>query len=342
MSRRHRIFFVFILLSAFASYQNYDLSIPAHFPPLHYNLKKNPLSEETVQLGRLLFYDPILSADSSISCASCHSSYNGFAHTDHKLSHGIHDLVGTRNAPALFNLGWQPLFMWDGAHRHLDMQALAPISHPREMGFSIASVVQRLEENTHYRQHFYRAFADSNVSGERVLKALAQFQLTLISADSKYDKMLMGQARFSEQEARGYQLFRKHCNACHTEPLFSNYQLNSNGLPPDALLNDTGRMGITGKAADRYRFKTPSLRNLSYTFPYMHDGRFQTLSAVMQHYSEGVSATSSPGTALPGPLKLSSTEKVDLVSFLLTLNDSSFVFNRKHAYPMELRTYWKK
>lgn len=336
------MFFVFLLLSAFASYQNYDLSIPAHFPALQYNLKKNPLKEETVQLGRLLFYDPILSADSSISCASCHSSYNAFAHTDHKLSHGIRDLTGNRNAPALFNLGWQSLFMWDGAHRHLDMQALAPISHPREMDFSIAGIVQRLQGNTNYRRSFYRAFGDSNASGERVLKALAQFQLTLISTASKYDKIQQGQAKFSEQEARGYQLFRKHCNACHTEPLFSNYQLNSNGLPPDATLNDSGRMGITGKAADRYHFKTPSLRNLSYTFPYMHDGRFQTLSAVMQHYSEGVSVSSTPGAALPRPLKLSSTEKVDLVSFLLTLNDSAFVFNRKHAYPMELRTYWKK
>jgi cytochrome c peroxidase len=342
MTRRHRLFSLFFLLSAFASYQKYDLIIPSHFPAFHYNLKKNPINEETVQLGRLLFYDPMLSADSSISCASCHSSYNAFAHTDHKLSHGIGDRVGNRNAPALFNLGWQSLFMWDGAHRHLDMQALAPISHPKEMGFSIAGVAQRLQGNPQYRSQFYRAYGDSVVTGEKVLKALAQFQLTLISAGSKYDKVQEGLSNFTAQEAKGYKLFLKHCNSCHTEPLFSNYRLASNGLLPDPVLQDSGRMGISKKEEDRYRFKTPSLRNLSYTFPYMHDGRFQTLSAVMNHYSNGISEAAKPDHPIRGPLRLSGAEKVELISFLRTLNDSAFVFNKAHAYPMELRTYWKK
>jgi cytochrome c peroxidase len=342
MNIRQRLVVVFLLASAFVLYPNYDLTIPAYFPALKYPLKQNPLQSEAIQLGRLLFYDPMLSADSSTSCASCHSSYNAFAHTDHKLSHGIGDRVGNRNAPALFNLGWQPLFMWDGAHRNLDMQALAPISHPKEMGFSIVGVVQRLQGTLQYRGQFYRAYGDSVVTGEKVLKALAQFQLTLISAGSKYDKVRQGQTAFTEQEAKGYKLFLKHCNTCHTEPLFSNYRLVSNGLPPDPVLQDSGRMGITGKEEDRYRFKTPSLRNLSYTFPYMHDGRFQTLSAVLNHYSNGISEAAKPDHPIRGPLLLSGAEKVELISFLRTLNDSAFVFNKAHAFPMDLRTFWKK
>ncbi|MEY3984102.1 MAG: hypothetical protein RL160_1661 [Bacteroidota bacterium] len=342
MNIRQRLVIAFLLASAFVLYPNYDLTLPAHFPALKYPLKQNPLHPEAIQLGRLLFYDPMLSADSSTSCASCHSSYNAFAHTDHKLSHGIGDRVGNRNAPALFNLGWQPLFMWDGAHRSLDMQALAPISHPKELGFSIAGVVQRLQGNPQYRSQFSRAFGDSIVTGEKVLKALAQFQLTLISAGSKYDKVKQGQAAFTAQEAKGYKLFLEHCNSCHAEPLFSNYRLASNGLPPDSLLQDSGRMGVTRRAEDRYRFKTPSLRNLSYTFPYMHDGRFQTLSAVLNHYSSGISEAAKPDHPLRVPLHLSGAEKVELISFLRTLNDSAFVFNKAHAFPMELKTYWKR
>jgi len=336
-----RLIVVFLGLVAIASYPIYDLFIPIYFPALHYNLKRNPLNEEAVQLGRLLFYDPMLSADSSTSCASCHSSYNSFAHTDHKLSHGIKDQVGTRNAPALFNLGWQTIFMWDGAHRNLDMQALAPINHPRELGFSLAGVLGRLQGNLNYRGRFYRAFGDSNATGEHMLKALAQFQITLISAGSKYDRFRQGNASFTEQEAKGYRLFQRHCNACHKEPLFSNYQLASNGLLPDTVLNDPGRMGITGREEDRYQFKTPSLRNLSYTFPYMHDGRFSKLAAVLNHYSTGISPEARPSLPLKGPLNLSGSEKAELISFLLTLNDSALVFNKTHAYPMELRQIWK-
>lgn len=342
MNIRQRLVIVFLLASAFVLYPNYDVILPAHFPALKYPLKKNPLHPEAIQLGRLLFYDPMLSADSSTSCASCHSSYNAFAHTDHRLSHGIGDRVGNRNAPALFNLGWQPLFMWDGAHRNLDMQALAPISHPKELGFSIAGVVQRLQGNAQYRRQFYRAFGDSIVTGEKVLKALAQFQLTLISAGSKYDKVQQGVNTFTAQEAKGYKLFLKHCNSCHAEPLFSTYGLASNGLPPDPLLQDSGRMGISRKEEDRYRFKTPSLRNLSYTFPYMHDGRFQTLGAVMNHYSHGISQVAKPDHPLRAPLHLTGAEKVELISFLRTLNDSAFVFHKAHSFPMELKTYWKR
>jgi cytochrome c peroxidase len=175
------------------------IEFPSHFPKPVYDFKKNPLSKEKVELGRVLFFDPILSKDKSISCASCHSSFNAFAHTDHDLSHGIGDSIGNRNAPALFNLAWQSSFMWDGAVNHLDVQALAPITHPKEMGEDLETVVRKLQASKIYPKLFFKAFNDSIITGERVLKSLSQFQLTLISANSKYDRVKEGIENFTEQ-----------------------------------------------------------------------------------------------------------------------------------------------
>ena len=219
-----------ILLTAFTAQKVYQLEYPSYFPKPAYDLKKNPLSQNKIELGRALFYDPILSKDSTISCASCHSSFNSFAHTDHALSHGIADKIGTRNAPALMNLAWHQTFMWDGAINHLDVQALAPISHPKEMGEKIEDVVAKLQQSKLYPKLFYKAYNDSIVTGEKVLKALSQFQLTLISGNSKYDKVKQNKEKFTEQEQKGYSLFQKNCNSCHTEPLFSNYTFANNGL----------------------------------------------------------------------------------------------------------------
>lgn len=310
-----------------------ELEYPDHFPKPTYNFKNNPLSESKIELGRALFYDPVLSADHSISCASCHSPYNAFAHTDHDLSHGIHDSIGTRNAPALFNLAWQKTFMWDGAINHLDMQALAPINHPSEMGEEISNVVRKLQKSSLYPKLFYQAFGDSLITGEFVLKALSQFQLSLVSTNSKYDQVKRGEAPFTLQEQNGYKLFQTNCNSCHTEPLFYNNKFSNNGLPIDSTLNDFGKWNITQQSSDSLLFKIPTLRNLSYTFPYMHDGRFRKLQEVLNHYTSGIHQSKTLAGALKNPLKLTSDEKVDLIAFLLTLNDKSFVFNKKHQFP---------
>ena len=313
-----------------------DLEYPDYFPQPVYDLKKSPLTEAKINLGRALFYDPVLSKDSTISCASCHSPYNAFAHTDHDLSHGINDQIGKRNAPALFNLAWQSLMMWDGATNHLDMQSLAPISDPTEMGEEIANVVRKLQQKAIYPPLFEQAFGDRLITGAAVLKALAQFQLTLVSANSKYDQVKKGEAEFTEQENRGYALFQNSCNSCHTEPLFSNYQFSSNGLPIDSTLNDYGRGSITLQSADSLHFKIPSLRNLSFTFPYMHDGRFRKLKEVLRHYAQ----IERHQTGLPPELKtmpqLSANEQTDLIAFLLTLNDPSFVFDPENKFPKEI------
>lgn len=305
---------------------------PPHFPKPNYTFSKNPLDSAIVDLGRVLFYDPILSGDNTISCASCHSPYNAFAHTDHDLSHGIHDSIGQRNAPALFNLAWQPLFMWDGAINHLDVQALAPISHPNEMGSNIQEVMATLRKDSLYRTKFAYAFKDTAMSTARVLKALSQFQLTLVSAGAKYDDVVMGKAVFTEQEKKGYFLFQKHCNDCHAEPLFSDYSFQNNGLSLDATLQDMGRYKISGISSDKQKFKVPSLRNLSYSYPYMHDGRFNTLQQVLTHYTRDMMRSPDRSALLRDTIALSSNDRVDLIAFLLTLNDKAFIFDKNHSY----------
>jgi cytochrome c peroxidase len=309
---------------------------PAHFPKPVYDFRRNPLSAEKVALGRVLFYDPVLSADSSVSCASCHSPYNAFAHTDHDLSHGIGDQIGTRNAPALFNLAWQPVFMWDGAVNHLDVQALAPISHPAEMGEDIVRVIVKLRRLPRYRRLFADAYGDSLASGEHLLKALSQFQLTLVSAGARYDSVRAGATHYTAQETQGYALYQRHCSACHAEPLFSGYTFSRNGLPLDTTLNDLGRLAVTQRPGDSLLFKVPSLRNLSYSYPYMHDGRFKKLSQVLNHYTKGITPGPSLPPALQQPIVLSADQKTDLLAFLLTLNDKAFVFDPRHQFPKEM------
>lgn len=326
---------ILVVIFSFTSLKVFELKFPSYFPKPVYDFKTNPLTPGTIELGKVLFYDPILSKDNTISCASCHSSYQAFAHTDHQLSHGINDLIGTRNAPALFNLAWHDKFMWDGAVNHLDVQALAPIAHPKEMAEKIENVVKKLQSAKLYPKLFLKAFKDSIITGELVLKALSQFQLTLVSAGSKYDRVKQNKAKFTEQEQNGYKLFLENCNACHTEPLFSNYKFANNGLNIDTTLKDQGRFTITKQTNDSLKFKVPSLRNLSYTNPYMHDGRFNKLNQVLNHYiSIKESKVLSP--ELKKPIQLTSNQKTDLVAFLLTLNDSAFVFNPQHQYPKNI------
>ena len=331
-------FIILTITLSFTIKRTYTLIFPDYFPKPVYDFKKNPLSSEKIELGRILFYDPILSKDGSISCASCHSPFNAFSHTDHALSHGINDQTGTRNEPALINLAWHKSFMWDGAINHLDVQPLAPISHPKEMGESIENVVKKLQHTKNYPYLFYKAFEDSIITGEYVLKAISQFQLTLISANSKYDRVKQYKELFTEQEQKGYELFKIYCNSCHVEPLFSNFEFANNGLPVDTTLNDYGKWVITKQSNDSLTFKIPTLRNVSYTYPYMHDGRFNKLYEVLNHYTNGIQHTPTLAKELITPVILSANEKTDLIAFLLTLNDEEFIFNPKYQFPKEILT----
>jgi cytochrome c peroxidase len=334
MIKYFRILFL-LLFTAFVA-EDSPFSLPALWPKPIYDFSKNPIEKNKVNLGRVLFYDPILSENNSISCESCHSPYSAFTHIDHALSHGIHDSIGTRNSPALMNLAWKKSFMWDGAINHLDVQALAPISHPLEMGSSIQQVVMKLSASKKYRQLFFRAYGDSLPTGERTLKALSQFLLTLISANSKYDRVISGKEQFSAQEKNGYDLFQKNCSSCHQEPLFTNDAFANNGLPLDPLLNDSGRLQISKDKSDAFKFKVPTLRNIEFTYPYMHDGRFQKLAEVLNHYTGDLAYSNTLDPSFRKKISLTENEKVDLIAFLLTLSDKEFVFNPNHVYPKEI------
>lgn len=324
-------FAVLLLLAGFGNITN-SKYVPNGWPKPVYDFSKNPISQQKIELGRDLFYDPLLSSDSTISCASCHSPYNAFTHADHALSHGIKDKIGTRNSPALMNLAWQSAFMWDGAVNHLDVQALAPISHPDEMGESLANVIKKLQRSAYYKNTFYKAFEDTTITGERILKALSQFMLTLVSSNSKYDSVMRKQTHFTEKEAKGYTLFKANCASCHTEPLFTNGQFENNGLHPDSILKDKGRMRITQNLADSLKFKVPTLRNIEFTYPYMHDGRFKKLSEVLKHYTAGIHYSSTLSPQLQKAIVLNSNEKVEVIAFLMTLSDRHFLFNPAFAY----------
>lgn len=325
-----------IFLFTLGTIQKTLFTVPENFPKPQYDFAKNPLSNEKIQLGRALFYDPILSRDATISCASCHSQYTAFTHVDHALSHGIEDKIGTRNSPALMNLAWHKEFMWDGAINHLDMQALAPISNPVEMDEKIEHVVKKLQASKLYPKLFYKAFGDSLITGEHTLKAISQFMLILVSANSKYDSVMRKEATFTEQEQKGYLLFQKNCGACHKEPLFTNLEYENNGLEVDISLTDFGRMKITQNPKDSLKFKVPTLRNIEFSYPYMHDGRFKRLNEVLKHYTNGVKSSPTLSPHLAKPIVLSSNEKVDMIAFLLTLTDKHFLFNPQYSYPKDI------
>jgi cytochrome c peroxidase len=204
------------------------------------------------------------------------------------------------------------------------------------MGSSIQEVILKLNREPLYLDLFKKAFNDSIITGEHVLKALSQFQLTLISANSKYDQFVRGEVNLNCKEQKGLSLFEKHCNSCHKTPLFSSYEYKNNGLALDSTLLDYGRFEITKNEADALLFKVPSLRNLSFTYPYMHDGRYRYLKEVINHYDALDTENVLLSKNLRKPLKLSAEDKVNLTAFLLTLNDTSFIFNSAHQYPKVL------
>lgn len=311
---------------------------PANWPEPVYNFKKNPLDSATIQLGRVLFYDPVLSSDSTISCASCHSPYNAFTHVDHALSHGIKDRIGTRNSPVLVNLAWGKSFMWDGAVNHLDMQALAPLENHLEMDENLSHVLLKIGRQEKYKKLFKSAFHSETMTGERFLKAISQFMLTLVSSNSKYDQVTRGDegVQFTEQEKKGYVLFKENCASCHTEPLFTNQTFQNNGLLPDSILHDIGRMKITQKNSDSLKFKVPTLRNIERSAPYMHDGRYRSLQMVLFHYSADIHLSPTLAPQLRNGIHLSEDDKRNIIAFLKTLTDNTFLNNKQFQYPRTL------
>jgi cytochrome c peroxidase len=320
------------------------IDLPDQFTPWRFTLsstfpipdlpRDNPLITERVTLGEKLFHDPILSRNSTISCASCHHADAAF--TDQKpVSTGIEGRTGERNAMPLFNLAWKTQFFWDGRATNLQQQVLQPITDHREMDESLEKAASKLADSPEYRTAFQAAYRSPGITPEKIALALEQYLLTLTSYDSKLDQALKGSATLTEQEKRGFELFMTEsdprtgqrgadCFHCHGGPLFTDHQFHHNGL----LTKDPGRARVTGIATDQGKFVTPSLRNIALTAPYMHDGRFQTLEEVIAHYRTGIAREPNldPNLAKHPALGISLTDddQAALIAFLKTLTD------RKH------------
>ncbi|MFD1818272.1 cytochrome c peroxidase [Pseudarcicella hirudinis] len=308
-------------------------SIPANFPQPVYDLKKNPISSDGFELGKALFYDGILSKDGTISCAECHSQPYGFTHHGHDLSHGINNLKGVRNSLPLQNLAWESEFFWDGGVGDLDFVPIAPIENPVEMDESTGNVLEKLRKTQRYPPMFKKAFGSEEITGAKFLQALSQFMITLVSANSRYDQYIRNEGEvLTKEELEGMALFRQKCSSCHAGELFTDKSYRNNGLTIQGSM-DVGRYRITENDKDKYKFRVPGLRNVAVTLPYMHDGRFYTLEAVLEHYAEGVQNTVNLDPLLnqngKRGIQLSKEEQSRIIAFLKTLTDETFLKDKR-------------
>lgn len=307
--------------------------IPAGFPAPVYTFADNPLTDEGFELGRKLFYDGRLSLDGRHACSSCHQQIAGFGTFEHDRSHGVNETHTLRNAPALSNLAWYTGFHWDGEFNTLVEESVHPITGSNEMGETFNRVIRKLEQDQQYRRLFRKVFHTEKILPIHIQKALAQFTGYLTSANSKYDRYKRGEATFSIQEEAGYVLFQANCSTCHPEPLFTDHSYRNIGLPVDPLLNDAGRIRVTGNSTDSLKFKVPSLRNVYISSNYMHDGRFNTLSQCINHYRTGVQQTATLDPLLINGITLTNTEASSIAVFLRTLTDSTFIQDPRFSQP---------
>ena len=331
----------------------YELKIPPFFPPMDIPAD-NPLTEEGVELGRLLFWETRLSENNSMSCGSCHLPEINFADPN-RYSTGVTGAVGTRNAMALINLGWASSFFWDGRAPSLEDQIRDPVPHPSEMNLPWPEAVAKLQADntdTRYPERLFDAFGTTEISEDLVVMAIAQFVRTMISADSKLDRVRRGEAEFTQSEYNGYLMFLREggdpeevpggqfggdCFHCHGEAglQFTDHLFHNNGLDSN-FVQDAGRAAVTGNPLDSGLFRTPTLRNVALSAPYMHDGRFQTLEEVIDHYNSGGVASSTIDPFMKyttGGLSLAPSQKADLLAFLHTLTDTAFVQNPDFQNP---------
>ena len=351
MNKNFLLLLLFSIL--FVSCSNKDNTIEEEYTPIPYSLEvpelfqqkliaplipiNNPLTEEGIALGKKLFFDKKLSKNNTQSCASCHNPRNSF--TDSlRFSLGVDGFSGSRNSMPLFNLAWNfnDKFSWDGKELSLERQALEPVRNPIEMHSSWSNVALRLQQDQEYPTMFLNAFGTERIDSTLVTKAIAQFERTLISGNAKFDQYLLGNTSLNQQEVNGFTIFMSedkgdcfHCHVSDNNPLLTDNNFHNNGL--DTSFNDLGLGAVTGDPNDNGKFKSPSLRNLVYTAPYMHDGRFSTLEEVINHYSEGLQNSSTIDPLMKkvnqGGVQLTPQEKADLKAFLITLTDDGFINN---------------
>ncbi|MEO5995826.1 MAG: cytochrome c peroxidase [Chitinophagaceae bacterium] len=311
----------------------------------------NPTTEQGVKLGRMLFYETALSANNLFSCATCHQQ--SLAFTDGKqFSTGIDGTAQPRNTMSLANLLWVRRFFWDGRAEGLEKQVETPMTGEHEMGQPLVITAKKLHNKSIYASLFKDAFGTDSITGERIMKALSQFERTLVSANSSYDKYLRGEYKPTPSERNGMALFFASpnpanrirgaaCGHCHAGPKTFSELFHNNGL--DSFPKDPGLEKITGQEYDRGRFRVVTLRNIALTAPYMHDGRFKTLEEVVEHYNEHLIQSSTLSIFLQNNsnkendklLNLTAQEKTDLVFFLKMLTDSTFITAKRFSNPFK-------
>jgi cytochrome c peroxidase len=348
-------------------YQYADIELPAHFRSravrdLDNTPRDNPITNDGATLGRVLFYDTRLSANNSIACASCHHQKYAFSDPGNRYSKGHEGKLTDRNAMPLVESRFyeRGRFFWDERARTLEEQVLMPIQSKVEMGQNLSQLMEKLAKESDYPELFRKAFGDSKVTKERTAKALAQFVRSLLSYQSKYDE---GVAKvrsrndefpnFTREENRGKTIFMDNCANCHLpgqqDAIFSQQNARNNGLDADVKVSDLGVGDVTLDRNQAGRFKSPSLRNIEYTGPYMHDGRFAKLEDVIEHYSTGIKLHPNLDGRLVGPargrgpggggpergFRFSSQEKNALLAFLKTLSDQKFISDPKFSDPFK-------
>ena len=314
-----------------------DFTVPSNFPDATYSIIQNPPTEKGFELGKRLFYDGKLASDGVVSCGFCHIQSFAFTHHTHITSHGVGGQIGSRNAQPLHNLAFMNEFTWDGAATFLDTQPIIPITSEIEMNETVSNVISKLAADDDYPTLFAEAFGSEGVSADRLFKALSQFMVMMVSANSKFDKLERGEAvTFTDQENAGRAVFDAKCASCHAGTLQTDQSYRNNGLPVDPAYNDIGRERVTGLPDDNRKFIVPSLRNIEVTFPYMHDGRIATLEEVLDFYTDGMADSPTLDAQFRRPdgtlgLDISPEEKGQLIAFLKTLTDNDFIEDRRFA-----------
>jgi cytochrome c peroxidase len=304
------------------------MQIPVNFPAMNPFVDANKPTKYGVELGKLLFGDKRFSADNTISCSGCHIQGNAFADNNVK-GIGIKGRIGLRNVPSVQNLAFMNFYNWDGSKHQLENQPLVPIIMHEEMDSSILEVIDKIQGDTAYKDLFIKAFGDEDITAERIYKSIAQYEYTLISANSKYDKVIRNEGEtFSPDEAIGYEIFQQKCASCHSTGLFTDQSFRNIGFPVNSDTNEAGRARVTGIPADYMSFRVPSLRNVEHTAPYGSFGQFPTLQSVLDYFDNGVIDADNLDPVFKNNgnrIRLTEQEKGYLITFLKTLTDSEFL-----------------
>ena len=334
-----RSFLILLTLSScntddveYVPYNNPEIAvnIPANFPNLNTFFYDNLPTQYGVELGKKLFFDKQLSTNNTISCSSCHIQANAFADNNARAI-GIEGRIGFRNTPPIQNLAFMQFYNWDGNKTQLESQPLVPIITHVEMDSSILEVISKIEQDEDYIDLFYNAFGDYDITGNRIYNSIAQYEYTLISANSKYDRVKRNEGdTFSTEEALGYQVFQDKCISCHSTELFTDQSFRNIGFPLNPDTDEAGRARVTGENDDYMKFRVPSLRNIDYTAPYGSFGQFATLKNLLDYLDDGVIEADNLDPILKdnnNKISLTEQEKLNLISFMKTLSDNQFVSN---------------